>query len=537
MSARFRELGPLVAGLWVLFQLAALWAARVAYPFDLEWMEGGMLAHAWRLERGLPLYGPPSLEFAPYVYPPGYPALLAALGQLVPLSMPLGRVVSLVGIGAAALASAFVVRRRGGGRAIAFGAAVTFLGTYDAAGAFYDLVRPDSLAIGLAAWSVALALEEERGAPVAAGLLLAASTLCKHNLVALAPALALGIAWRSGWRSGLAFALAAVLPAAAVLGILQARSDGALLAWLVEVPLSHPTLSERVWPETPRELGTPLPLAFAVIGLWAVHRATERARPRWLGAVVPVWLGMGVAWLGTYRPPAPDSGMYNVPAGFAFWSLAATPVAALIALRRRPSWRVVLGLGVGAAAVAIAAWMRAHNGGFLNVHAPAMWVVATGMGVVLARWRLPGLASAVVTLQLLWLALLYDRDKLAPTPEDEALGWRFVEALRGVEGPVLSPYAAWLPVYAGHPPSVHYMGVWDADYPGNPFRSDLDVYRQALAERYWSVIVGGNQRFLDGLLEHYEVGDELVEADAPPLMPKTGWRARPWRLLVPGQGS
>ena len=26
---------------------------RVAYPFDIEWMEGGMLVHAWRLRQGL----------------------------------------------------------------------------------------------------------------------------------------------------------------------------------------------------------------------------------------------------------------------------------------------------------------------------------------------------------------------------------------------------------------------------------------------------------------------------------------------------
>ena len=46
------EVAPVAAGLLLLGALAAAWAGRLAYPFDLEWMEGGMLAHAWRMQRG-----------------------------------------------------------------------------------------------------------------------------------------------------------------------------------------------------------------------------------------------------------------------------------------------------------------------------------------------------------------------------------------------------------------------------------------------------------------------------------------------------
>ena len=38
-------------------------ARRVAYPYDLEWMEGGMLVHAWRLMHGETIYPPPSVDF------------------------------------------------------------------------------------------------------------------------------------------------------------------------------------------------------------------------------------------------------------------------------------------------------------------------------------------------------------------------------------------------------------------------------------------------------------------------------------------
>src|SRR5262245_21490265 len=68
----------------LLVPLLLLWARRAAHPFDLEWMEGGMLAHAWRIQHGLPLYDAPAAEFVPYLYPPGYAAVLAALSTVAP---------------------------------------------------------------------------------------------------------------------------------------------------------------------------------------------------------------------------------------------------------------------------------------------------------------------------------------------------------------------------------------------------------------------------------------------------------------------
>ena len=59
---------------WFVALLVYVFARRFVYPYDLEWMEGGMLAHALRLADGQPLYAPPSVDFIPYLYTPGYPA-------------------------------------------------------------------------------------------------------------------------------------------------------------------------------------------------------------------------------------------------------------------------------------------------------------------------------------------------------------------------------------------------------------------------------------------------------------------------------
>jgi hypothetical protein len=96
---------PARAWLWLLLALPGLlqllllctaFFARFAYPYDLEWMEGGMLTHAAQLDEGRTMYRAPSVDFIPYLYTPLYPTVLAALGKLFGLGYQVGRAVSIV---------------------------------------------------------------------------------------------------------------------------------------------------------------------------------------------------------------------------------------------------------------------------------------------------------------------------------------------------------------------------------------------------------------------------------------------------------
>ena len=84
-----------------LYQIILLCTAiggRVAYPYDLEWMEGGMLHHALRIQEGRGIYGPPSTDFIPYLYTPLYPSVLALFGGIFGLTYALGRAVSILSL-------------------------------------------------------------------------------------------------------------------------------------------------------------------------------------------------------------------------------------------------------------------------------------------------------------------------------------------------------------------------------------------------------------------------------------------------------
>lgn len=534
---------PVLACLALLAAHLEVFAARVPYPYDLEWMEGGVLGHAWRLARGLPLFGPPSPDFVPFVYPPGYPALLAALGAVAGLSPALGRAVSLAGLALAASGLAFLVHRATAraGRpdvvAAAF-AAAALVGTWQGVGAYYDLVRADALFLGLLAWSVALALEGGTAAAASAGLLLAASFTMKHNAAAWGLPLALVVAGRHGWRRALVFAACAAGPAGLLALRWELASEGRFTAYLLEVPAHHPLLASRLWPDLPARLGTTLPIPAALVAGWAWRRAAVHGA---LGAALPAVAGVLATWAGTWTPPEVAREVVEGADAVGFFAVSAGVVAVGTWACTGPDRRALALpalLGGGTAAVALPMW--AHNGGYLNVLAPLYAAVVVGAALVLAalaRAGHGGLVAALVAAHAAWVLGTLDPARLCPTAADVAAGDAVVDAIRGIDGPVFSPYAAWLPTYAGHPPSAHAMAIWDLDYPGGPFADDVRVIDEAVATHRWPAALSSNLDFHYGLDDAYPGTTEVLDPSDRSFLPKTGLGARPIRVRHPPAGQ
>lgn len=252
----------------LVYRLGAVWVVRLFHPFDLEWMEGGMLAHAWRLAEGKPLYTEPSGEWIPYIYPAGYPQLLAWLSPVLGLGYAQARAVSLLGTLAAAAAIPWLTWRHHGRVVPGLLGAALFLGTYDEVGAFFDLVRTDGLSVGLVAWAVALGLEEDPRRRDLAGLLLFGAFAVKQNFALLGIPMALGIWARADWRMALRFALVSAVPALVWTGWHEWASEGRYLRYIVETPATHGMKAPRGFPGMPRELVIALPGAVGMLGLW-----------------------------------------------------------------------------------------------------------------------------------------------------------------------------------------------------------------------------------------------------------------------------
>ena len=164
----------------IVVLLVRTFAARVGHPYDLEWMEGGMLLHALRVLEGQALYVQPDSGFIPFIYPPLYHWAVAALGAVFGLGYPVGRALSFAGtlLGTAALSAAVLGETGKKGWPAAVAAAGLFLACYDEGGTFFDLVRIDGLLLALMGWSL---VAVRHGWLRAGGLLLVLAYLTKHN--------------------------------------------------------------------------------------------------------------------------------------------------------------------------------------------------------------------------------------------------------------------------------------------------------------------------------------------------------------------
>ncbi len=169
-------------------------AIRLFHPFELEWLEGGVLMHVQRVLAGAPIYVPPSLEFTAFSYPPLYYHVAAAATRALGGGfLPLRLVSLLASLGCLALVFG-IVRRSSGWSFPAAVAAGLLAATYGSSGFWFDLGRLDALAILLLLLGTYLVwFHTGRAAAVAAGVVFALSFLTKQTaivcLVPLVPAL------------------------------------------------------------------------------------------------------------------------------------------------------------------------------------------------------------------------------------------------------------------------------------------------------------------------------------------------------------
>ena len=469
------------AGAWILGLLLVTCWGRLTYPYDLEWMEGGMLVHARRILQGQPRYVRPSMEFIPFIYPPLYPALVALGGKVFGLSYTLGRVLSLGGMLAAAGALIAAIRLERGPWALALGAAGLFLASYDESAAFFDLVRNDGLLLGLLSWTLVTA---RAGRWRWAALLLVASYATKQSTFPFGVAIAAWALWQEGPRASLRFVAWSLIPAGLFTGAMLFEGDGMFLTYLIEVTASHSFHLSRLYPDGLLEI--------TGAASWAVG-----------GSLI-----VGLILVATDR-------RLTAPAVF---------------------WAVMLGM-----LLVMSMSMRMHTGGYLNVLIPGFWALALGSGLIATathhRWPGPLL---LFILSLGFAAQIsvegWDPQRYVPTARDVEAGDRVIEKLRSLDGPILAPHSPWYLVMAGKEPSFHLIALWDIDKPESPLRKHAIRLEKTVSGRKWTAILGESgelgRRIDRSVKGRYRITHRFHHPGRA-LFPKTGHSRRPEHILLP----
>jgi hypothetical protein len=138
--------------LWPLSVLFCIFYARLTYPMDLEWCEGGILYQAYRLLHGLPVYVRDDPSWAPWSYPPLHTAVLAMVGWY-DLDFWSGRLVSVAffcALCGALFREIYVHAGRSSfGVAVGALAVATIACGFPVVGQWYDLVRVDTMMMAL----------------------------------------------------------------------------------------------------------------------------------------------------------------------------------------------------------------------------------------------------------------------------------------------------------------------------------------------------------------------------------------------------
>lgn len=405
---------------------------RVGYPFELEWMEGGMWEHLRRLARGESLYVAPSLQFTPYIYNP----LFAWLGALVAGThedgLQLARGISVLATACTlGLLAAWTWTQTRTALAALLSASL-YAGAFQVTGAWYDLARVDSLYVFLLL-AAAYGLHRARSplGLVFAALLGWLAFMSKQTaLLSLSPLL-LWTFWRWRWQG-----LWLALPCLALIGssvfVLSTTSGGWYEFYAFKLPSTHPILPRMFVTFWWHYLVRPFIPAAAIL-LLGLQQAKQRTSTCEFGFAMCLGLGF---WAGSFSMSVHDGGYHNSSMAF----------VAAIAL--------------------LSGW---------------------GLPTLLERWSAAPMHGArrlalVAFFQVLLLS--YDPRPLIPSPGSAEAGWTMVNRLASLKGEILVQTHQSLAIRAQALPSAHDVAI--NDVKRSAFPQATEAIEKSLKEGFES---------------------------------------------------
>ncbi len=484
--------------LLALAAFAGVALARIGYPYELEWIEGGMRETVRRVLAGQPLYVAPSIEYVPFLYPPLYFYACALVARVTGEGFAALRAVSLVAsLGSIALI-ARLASRGGSGAGAGLIAAGLFAAAYAKGGAWLDLGRVDALFLALTLGAIAM-LSRARagfGRGAVAGALFGLAYLTKQPaaLIALPFAALLAFEDRRG-LAGLVMAFAGV--AGGIHLALDRASGGWYSFYALEVPRAH-----RIEPA-------------AVTGFWLNDLIALFA----IAIAFAIAGFLEAAFVARGVKPAARSGHERT-----------------LQSDRRFGAALAIGL-IGAAWVS-----RMHEGGAENVLLPAYAALAILGARGLARISGAGLAvpasrRTALTLALVQFAVLaYNPLRYVPGRADVEAGAALVNRIRALHGDVWSPGHGYLATIAGKESHAHLMAVIDvlrAAPRSRPVHLQQEIEQSFAARRFTALVLDDNQAFEPRLAGLYRPAARLFEPGDRTFLPRSGAPLRPQTLWLP----
>jgi hypothetical protein len=428
---------------------------RMGYPYELEWIEGGIVDHIRWILSGRGIYVEPSLEFVPNYYTPLYLYLGAGLCKVMGVGFLPLRLISFVSSLGCFWMIGRLVRRETGSWTWAIVSAGLFAASYRMTGAWMDIARIDSLFLFLALAAAYLVnVRRDTTGLIVAGLLMALSFLTKQSALVIAgPLMLFTLLANQGW-SRVAFAGTFVGLVAGTTLLFDAFTDGLYSRYILGLPNQHRYI-QAVWvtfwtQDIGRNLAVAATMAFLAVSLGGRRHG---GRDRLFYAMLLAGM-MGTAWLSRLH----EGGYDNV----------LMPAAAVLAI----------GFGLGAGRLqsalqgaSVADVVHACNG-------PDLRKALLGAMYLAGIWQ--------------FVLLAYLPDRQVPRKADRRAGDAMIDTLTKLDGDVLMLEHGFLHTLAGRDTFHAQAGALWAVVQGTDKKMTddlLDGFRRAIRDRRYDVLV------------------------------------------------
>lgn len=460
--------------LYFIISVTFIMVQRIAYPFELEWMEGGTVEHIIRILEGNKIYTKPTIEFIPYIYTPFF-NYVGSFFSLVFGSgfLPL-RLISVLSV----LGICFIIYRILFEESKTFFFAIVgialFLASYGFCGFWYDLARVDSLANFLTILGFYFLLKEKNPYFYLSIFFSFLAFYTKQSQLITIIIFILPLIIESFKKFFVYIVLLFSLVLLSTI-IENFYSNGWYIFWNFTLPRAH-------------------------------HWVWDRAITFWTLEILPHY-SIGFLFLITFFLDKTKSNQKK---------------------------KFFLALFFGSLVNSFV--LRLHYGGYYNVFIPM--VISIAIILPLALFNLQQNNPAKLVNRIIYLGLIiqltvliFKPDRAIPKSNDLKTGWEFINILKNFDGEVFIPGHCFISRYAGKKSYTHYVLLNDLFISNLQEKNELfREWEKALKEAKFQAIILDKQMNLPLVEEYYEYKSNITNEAF--FSTPTG-RTNPVRLYLP----